>query len=418
MRVLHLNAGNLFGGIETLLLTLARHRDRCPEMEPHFALCFEGRLSAELRGSGVPVHPLGGVRISRPWTVWHARRRLRELLAEVAFDVVVCHGCWPHAVFAPVAGAGRLPVVFWAHDAPAGRHWLERWARRTRPELVLANSRWTMAAVPNLFPAVRAEVLYLPVAPPVVGRDERASCEVRAALNTPADATVIIQACRLERWKGHALLLQALAELAAVPGWVCWIAGGAQRPHEAEYLAELRQQAAALGIADRVRFLGQRADVPALLAAADIHCQPNTGSEPFGIAFVEALYARLPVVTTALGGALEIVDESCGILVPPADPRTLADALGMLVRQPRLRASFGEGGPARARLLCDPSRQLTRLRDLLDEMCRRKRPSGAPGLPGPGIDTTKQEDRRDLSGGPLTAAALGVDCSSDLRHRE
>jgi hypothetical protein len=97
MRVLHINAGNLYGGIETLLVTLARHRGLCPEVEPHFALCFEGRLSKELRACEVPVHLLGGVRISRPWTVWGARSRLRALLARMAYDVVICHGCWPVA---------------------------------------------------------------------------------------------------------------------------------------------------------------------------------------------------------------------------------------------------------------------------------------------------------------------------------
>ena len=66
-----------------------------------------------------------------------------------------------------------------------------------------------------------------------------------------------------------------------------------------------------------MRWLGQRRDVPELLAAADIYCQPNVGAEPFGIVFVEALYTGLPVVTTALGGALEIIDASCGVLVPP-----------------------------------------------------------------------------------------------------
>jgi glycosyltransferase involved in cell wall biosynthesis len=100
--------------------------------------------------------------------------------------------------------------------------------------------------------------------------------------------------------------------------------------------------------------------VPRLLAAADIHCQPNTGPEPFGIAFVEALYAGVPVVTTALGGALEIVSDSCGVLVPPDDPGELAAALAGLIREPHRRCRLGAGGPARAAALCDPAVQLTR----------------------------------------------------------
>src|ERR1700730_3572931 len=85
IRVLHVSAGNLYGGVETLLATLARFRTVCPGMEPHFACCYEGRLSSELMAAGAPVHMLGPARISRPWTVWRARRRLRSILQQERF---------------------------------------------------------------------------------------------------------------------------------------------------------------------------------------------------------------------------------------------------------------------------------------------------------------------------------------------
>jgi glycosyltransferase involved in cell wall biosynthesis len=144
--------------------------------------------------------------------------------------------------------------------------------------------------------------------------------------------------------------------------------GGAQRPHEKRYLKGLRAEAAALGIGSRVNFLGQRSDVARLLAAADIHCQPNTGPEPFGITFVEALYAGLPVVTTAIGGALEIVDGSCGMLVAPNDPAALAGALRRLIEDRELRARLGAAGPARAKALCDPQAQMLALARALTKL--------------------------------------------------
>lgn len=113
MRVLHLYAGNLFGGIERLLVTLARERTVCPEMEPEFGLCFEGRLADELRVAGVKVHMLGEVRFSQPWTVWRARRALKLELRQKHFDVVICHSCWPHAIFGPTVRAAGVPIVFW-----------------------------------------------------------------------------------------------------------------------------------------------------------------------------------------------------------------------------------------------------------------------------------------------------------------
>jgi glycosyltransferase involved in cell wall biosynthesis len=183
---------------------------------------------------------------------------------------------------------------------------------------------------------------------------------------------VIVTACRLEPWKGHGLLLDALSRLLAVPGWQWWVVGGAQRPHEASYRERLERSAKTRGLAGRIRFLGQRSDVARLLAAADIHCQPNTAPEPFGLAFVESLYAGLPVVSTALGGALEIIDSSCGVLVPPGDTAALAATLERLLQDDAHRQRLGRAGPDRARHLCEPARQLARLEAILTSLACRK----------------------------------------------
>ena len=248
---------------------------------------------------------LGEARVSRPWTVAAARRRLRELIDATpdAFDAAICHSSWPHGMFAPVIRARRIPLVYWSHDVPTGHGWLERWARRTPPDLVLANSKFTAASVGKLFPSARVEVQYVPVEPRIPADRQRVRAEIRAQLGATNGTCVIICACRLERWKGHTLLLEALAKLREEPNWQCWIAGGAQRAAEDDYLAELHDMARKNGIESRVRFLGQRDDVPSLLVAADVHCQPNTGPEPFGVAFIEALAAGLPVVTVDLGAA-------------------------------------------------------------------------------------------------------------------
>ena len=366
MRVLHVSAGNLYGGVESLLVGLARRRRLCADMSPAFAVCFEGRLASELTDAGVRPQFLGEARVSRPWTVSRARRELNRLLQRDRPDVVVCHESWPHALFASVVRAHRLPLVFWAHDLHAERRWLERWAARTEPNLVLANSRATQAGVKTVFPRTASEVVYLPVPDRSPADRESNRHEVRNALKTPLDAVVVVLACRLERWKGHALLLEALGRLDDVPEWTAWIAGGAQRPHERTYLEELRDQAARLGLAGRVQFLGQRTDVPQLLAAADVYCQPNLSPEPFGVAFVEAMYAGLPVVTTALGGALEIIGASCGLLVPPGRPDALAEALRGLIADPKARRRLGNQGPYRAAELCNPARQMLLLHRCLE----------------------------------------------------
>ena len=359
---LHVYSGNLYGGIETLLATLARGADLAPAMRPEFALCFPGRLRDELLAAGAIVHDLGPVRFRHPWTILRARRRLARVLADRRPDVVVAHAFWPHALFAPIAIRRGLPVVLWQHDFAGSGHWVERLASRARPDLILSNSGASAATLPALFPGVASEVIYYPVlaAPrPLDPAGERAA--TRRDLGAGPGSVVVIQACRMERWKGHTLLLDALQRLRDHPDWVAWIVGGAQRPHEREYLRELEALAASAGIADRVRFLGQRSDVPRLLAAADVHCQPNTGPEPFGIAFIEALYAGLPVVSTRMGGAAEIVTPECGVLVDPGDADALADALSRLFADSAGRARLGGSGPARARELSDPARVMARL---------------------------------------------------------
>src|SRR6266511_3232472 len=116
LRVLHCSAGNLYGGVETFLRTLAVCRDLCPGVESEFAVCFDDRLGTELREAGAVVHRLGGVRFSRPWTVWRARRRLARVLGHRRIDVVISHACWAHLLAAPVARRAGRPSAFWMHD--------------------------------------------------------------------------------------------------------------------------------------------------------------------------------------------------------------------------------------------------------------------------------------------------------------
>jgi glycosyltransferase involved in cell wall biosynthesis len=191
--------------------------------------------------------------------------------------------------------------------------------------------------------------------------------EVRAELGVPADAVVILSASRMEPWKGHLDLLRALARLNPLP-WVLWIAGGAQRAHERAHAADLVDEVRRLGLESRVTFLGERRDVDRLLAGADVLAQPNTEPEPFGIIFAEALRASVPVVTTDMGGAPEIVDDSCGRLVAPHNPAALVTALEALVADRALRESLGIAGPVRVATMCDPSRVLAQLSDAISSL--------------------------------------------------
>ncbi len=367
MRVLHVHSGNLYGGVETFLATLARARRHAADMEMSVALCFDGRIACELRDAGVRVADLGEVRLRRPDAVWRARRRLAELLDREPADAVVCHQAWPLAIFGPVARAAGVPLMQWVHMAQS-RHWLERLAARVPVDGVICNSRFTAS---TLMPTgARVEWVYYPIEAPVEA-DPAERTRVRRELGVASGEAVIVQVSRMESLKGHALLLQALGSLRAYPGWTCWIVGGAQRQSELEYVASLRAAASELHIRDRVQFLGHRPDAVTLLRGADILCQPNLQPEGFGITFVEAMDAGIPVVTSAIGGALEVVDEQSGVLLPAGDVGRLGEVLGRLISDEAERRRLGQHGRRRARELCDPATQTRRIAVVLEQLARQ-----------------------------------------------
>lgn len=360
-----MTAGNLWGGVESFLVTLARRAALAPEMQSEFALCFDGRLRRELTELGAVVHDLGAVRTRAPWSVLKARRTLERHLAERHYDVVVCHSAWAQAVFGQVPRGLGLPRVFYLHDLVRPHFWLERWAGRHRPGHCVTNSEFTRQSLASLYPGLDSSVVYYPVEDRRVTLSPEERRNLRAELGASDDVALIVQASRMEPWKGHSRLLRALSRTTPTANWLCLLVGGAQRPAERRYVEQLEEEARALGVTSRVRFLGQRDDVPRLLAACDIHCQPNAEPEPFGIVFVEALLAGLPTVTFDLGGPREIVTPETGFLV--SSDAELGAALERLVTEPELRQRLGAAGPARARVLCDPA---TRLRELATVLAR------------------------------------------------
>jgi glycosyltransferase involved in cell wall biosynthesis len=145
----------------------------------------------------------------------------------------------------------------------------------------------------------------------------------------------------------------AIAALPALPGTELLIAGGPEPSALAgdEHARALRSFAETLGVADRVRLLGavSRTDMPVLLRSADaVVCTP--WYEPFGIVPLEAMACGVPVVAAAVGGLTDtVVDGVTGRLVPPRDPRALAETLRDLLANPAARRRLGWAGRDRVR---------------------------------------------------------------------
>jgi len=141
--------------------------------------------------------------------------------------------------------------------------------------------------------------------------------------------------------KGHASLIEAVpAVLAQHPRTQFLIVG------DGSLRAELQQRVAARGHGDRVCFAGARADVPEMLALMDVFAFPSL-SEGFGIAVIEAMASRLPVVASAIRPLSDIVIEgTTGFLVPPGDAPALAASLIQLLDDPDRRRTMGDNGRA------------------------------------------------------------------------
>lgn len=169
--------------------------------------------------------------------------------------------------------------------------------------------------------------------------------KARARLGLSPSALVFTSVANLFPYKGHADLLEALHLLKGrLPAnWTLLVAG---RDIDGS-LDRLRSLAENRALAQHVRFLGQRRDIPAILSAADIHISASH-YEGFPNNVLEAMCASLPVVATAVGGLPEqVVDGSTGLLVPPREPTALAQALFVLAEDPSRREALGKAGRER-----------------------------------------------------------------------
>ncbi len=160
----------------------------------------------------------------------------------------------------------------------------------------------------------------------------------------PEGVRIVTLPGRLTSWKGHAVLLEAIARLGR-PDVMCVLVGSHQGRQA--YADELERQATRLGIAERVRLAGPCDDMPAALWLSDVVVHASTQPEAFGRVVIEAQAMGRPVIAADLGGPVETVRHGqTGWLVPPKDPVALARAIGVaLDLDPEGRLALG----ARAR---------------------------------------------------------------------
>ena len=217
-----------------------------------------------------------------------------------------------------------------------------RWFARGVTTFV-ANSVATRKSLEALrVPDERMSVIYPPLELGVFdGRGDGAGA--RAALAIDPDTPVVGILGIMVPWKGHGVFLRAVRAIRErVPGVHGLVIGG-HPPGGEGYVAELKALAAELGIGDHVTFTGFRPDVADLLPALDVVTHTSVEPEPFGRVITEAMAMKRPVVASAAGGPVEIIEDGVsGFLVTPGDHEALAERVIQLLKDPSRARMIGE----------------------------------------------------------------------------
>jgi glycosyltransferase involved in cell wall biosynthesis len=358
LRVLVVNHTARVSGAEHSLLDLL---GALPSDVEVVAACPDGPLAQRLRDQGVAVGPIPATDLSFRLHPRHtpvgmlAMARAAVTVARIArrerVDVVHANTVRAGLIAAAAARFGTpRPVVHVRDVLPASRTGrVVRAVVNRGAAALVANSRFTAAAWgPTSLPVTVAlgPVDLCRFDPARHGRDQ-----ARRALGLD-DAPVLLVGAQLTPWKGQDLAIEVTAALRdhhpavtlLLAGDVEFDAAGTGQDNRA-YAASLHHLARIRGISDRVRFLGRRDDMPALLAAADVALVPSW-QEPMGRSVLEAMAMGVPVVATDAGGPAELVgDARAVVLVPPRRPdRWVAAVEGVLAdgdrTGPRVRASL------------------------------------------------------------------------------
>ncbi len=293
-----------------------------------------------------------------PLELWHNAAALERLIREHKVSVVHARSRAP--AWSAWLACRRTGVPFvttyhgtYGEGVPFKRLYNGVMARGC---VVIAASRFIAELVVSRHKVDPARIRVIPrgvdpgVFDPATVSEARRS-RLAAEWRLPAGAPVIMLPGRLTTWKGHAVLLQAMAKLPR-QDVVCVLVGSHQGRYG--YAHELEDQARRLGIAERLRLVGSNDDMPAALALADVVVHASVKPEAFGRVVIEAQAMGRPVIASDLGGPVETVRHGdTGWRVRPNDPDALAAAIRMaLDLDPPSRDALGQRARASVPTVC------------------------------------------------------------------
>jgi glycosyltransferase involved in cell wall biosynthesis len=375
------------GGAELCLLPLAAMCAARSEV----LLLADGPFRAHLEALGVRVQVSANARvaaISKQALRFGWLRAVPGILGQVRaiatrarqFDVLYLNTQKALVLGALGKPLHRRPVIWHVHDVMTGEHFgrmqlrIVRWLARHAIDHLVANSRASADALVALtgLPADAVPVVHNGVdAATFAALDASDQAALRRQLGLPETVWLAGLFGRLAPWKGQHIAIEALARLPDVH----LVLVGAALFGEDAYAQTLQHQAAQLGVADRVHFVGHRDNMPAWMKAMNLILHTSTEAEPFGRVVIEAMAAGRPVVAAAAGGVLEIVrHRENGWLVEPGDVGGYVDAINTLRAAPELAQALVDQASADVQVNFTLDRYLNQLTQVI----ARAKPDAAP----------------------------------------
>ena len=337
MKVLFLDQSGKPGGAELCLVDIAK-----PYGENALVGLFaDGDFRKLLEENQVPVEVLTtqAIKVGKQSGLLQALGSLGQIIPLInqvvqrarKYDLIYANTQKALVVGAIASFLARRPLVYHLHDILSLEHFSKTNLRvavnliNRCAALVIANSQASKMAFleaggkPDL-----VRVVYNGFAAKNYEVDELEVRNLRENLKLE-DKFVIGHFSRLSPWKGQHILIDALSQC---PQDVVVILVGDALFGEQEYVQDLHQKVTALGLENRVKFLGFRADIPQLMAMCDLITHTSTAPEPFGRVIVEAMLCGKPVIASQAGGAMELVEDGInGFLVTPGEPQELAQVI-------------------------------------------------------------------------------------------
>ena len=326
-----------------------------------------GLLTSQLKRVGATVYEVP-VHRKNPFLWGSARRQVKRILQQEGADIVHVRSRAPAWIALPAANSLRIATVSTVHSkfAPANIFKKIYNGKMLKADRVIAISHFVENEIFTHYGksgvAEKLSVIHrgvdLGMFDPKAVNQQRIIAEADR-LGLPDDKSIIMLPARATSWKGHEILIQALAQLSDKDA-ILMLLGIEDGPPA--YAEKLRTMAVRYGLGGRVRIGAGSRDMPAALMLADVVAMPSIKPEPFGRVAIEALAMGRPVVAFRHGGAVESIDEGrTGWLADPLSVDSLAEAL-----QTALSLT-----PRKRRALAKDARQQMTDQFSKDMMCER-----------------------------------------------